>query len=129
MASGFASVLGVASGTGTDKVFINAGAGQTVVMTPTYATLSGGGTSVQAVGFSNLAASATKGAGNTAYLYDSAGDDTLTAAGSTATLVTPKARYSATDFDAVDAVHSSGNDTANVGAVDFALSLNPGWTS
>ena len=73
------------------------------------------------------------GAGNgtdTADIYDSPGNNALTASGSTATLTTSLGSLTINKFGSVTANKQNGtNDTVHMAAaIDFVLS-DPGWTS
>jgi hypothetical protein len=124
---GFPTLYAIASSTGGDSVSVFAGAGQSVVSTPAYVSLTGGGMTAQAQGFSQASVYGNHGAGNNIWLYDSPGDDHLTVQGNMATLVTPTTTTTVTNFDAVDAVHSAGNDVATLSVVDYSLQLTGQW--
>jgi uncharacterized protein GlcG (DUF336 family) len=127
LALGFTKQFGIASNAGSDSARLFAAANQTVVTTPTYVRLSDASTVTQVQGFPQVAAFGIQGAGDKAWLYDSSGDDSLLAQSNLAQLTTPTATYSVTNFDAVDAVHSSGNDGVLAGPTSFALTLSGLW--
>jgi hypothetical protein len=126
---GFPNLYGIASGTGTDAATLFAGAGDTLVATPTYAYLWRTGFFGEAMNFGQVSAYGIRGQRNNAYLYDSEGDDILVAGGNSARLITTIATNSATNFDFVEAIESSGFDPANVAPTDFAFQLSGNWTT
>ncbi len=67
-------------------------------------------------------------AGDTADLYDSKGNDTLTAAGSTATLIGPGYSLGVSKFHKVTAHASTGVNKKKVQAIDFVFEALGRWS-
>jgi len=98
------------------------------VSRPEYAYMSGSGFLNNAQGFDTVSAYAREGGTDEAILFDSAGDDTLHASGSTFTLTTPAQFFYGELFDHVSAYsQQGGTDTLDILAVDYLLEHFGNW--
>jgi len=138
-ASGFNSVSVFESGAGTDVADLTSPGNGSYFGTSTASTLSVG-TSTIAVNTYFVSSGQTEavpgqivvtGAGNdTATIYDSPGNNALSASGSTATLTTSLGSLTLNDFGSVTANKKNGtNDTVHQAAIDFTLATVGNWTS
>jgi len=80
----------------------------------------------EATGMATVVANASSGT-DAALLYDSPGNDSLTASGSSATVTRPTSSVRANNFDKVTAFGSTGNDTSSIEATDFTLETVGNW--
>jgi hypothetical protein len=127
-ATGYDSVVVYASGSNTDTASLTSTGNATLVGTTTYTTLTVGSVSVEVVNFAAVTATGTSS--DTAYLYDGAGSNTLTASGSMAKLATSTNSYTVTGFGKVLAEQTLGtDDVKQLSAIDFTLQTVGTWIS
>lgn len=126
-ANNFKTVYALASNTANEDVTLQSSGNGTLVSASNYVTLSAGGTMIEVIGYKSVTANGSNSS-NTANLYDAAGSNVLTAAGSQAELVTPIQTVIVNNFASVLAYDVNGtNDVAHVSSVDYALQLIGNW--
>lgn len=130
-ANGFNSSVTYASGSGTDMAVINSASTATFVGTSSYSTLTRGNQSVEVVGYGQVSANGAGDNTDAAYLYDTAGSNTLTVQGSSAVMSTALGGYSVNKFGTVIGEQQSGNNDVvkHVAAIDYTLQTVGSWTN
>ncbi len=138
---GFNSVSVFESGSGTDVADLTSPGNGSYFGTSTASTLTVGTSTITVNTYfvssgQTLAVPgqiAVTGAGNgtdSAAIYDSKGNNALSASGSTATLTTALGSVSINKFGSVTANKQNGtNDTVHQAAIDFTLQTVGNWTS
>ncbi len=109
------SVVYVYGGNGSDTVTMNGGSGyELAVMRVGATSLIGAGYSVNVMGFENVTVNGN-GGGDALMIYDSAGDDTLTASPTSVVMTGNGYRNTANGISTINAYGTAGGvDTANI---------------
>lgn len=120
--------VNLAGGAGRNTLTLGDSAGDdTFEARPSGVVFTTSSLALQAGGFQQVAATATRGGIDRAFLYDTTGDDTLTVNGGAAELVSAALKYSATGFDRLRAYGSGGFDRAflNDTSGDETVTIKP----
>ncbi len=118
--------ISVAGGVGDVAKLVGSIKADSLVVTPTRTQFTGPNFDYRLTGFKTVDVNGGMGA-DTAYLRDSAGNDTLTASSTSTTLKTPTQTTTLKSFSKVTAQRSTGIDVANVGSLNYTLILWGGW--